>query len=64
MPLKTAMHYLEGSWFWQVTQYTPLDKFNDWGWRGSNIFVPVLRGNGTKMAPTGDRFDQPTGQMR
>ena len=29
-----------------------------------NIFVPVLSENGTKIAPTGDRFDQPPGQMR
>ena len=28
------------------------------GGRGCNIFVPVLGGNGTKIAPTGDRFDQ------
>ena len=34
------------------------------GWRGCNIFVPVLRGNGTKIAPTGDKFDQPPGQIR
>ena len=40
------------------------DKFNDWGGRGCNIFVPVLRGNGTKIVSTGDRFDQPPGQMR
>ena len=40
------------------------DKFNDWGERGCNIFFPVLGGNGTKIAPTGDRFDQPPGQMR
>ena len=39
------------------------DKFNDWGGRGCNIFVPVMGGNGTKIAPTGDRFDQPPGQM-
>ena len=32
--------------------------------RGCNDFVPVLRGNGTKVAPTGDIFDQPPGQMR
>ena len=32
--------------------------------RGCNIFVPVLGGNGTKIAPTGDIFDQPSGQMR
>ena len=30
--------------------------------RGCNIFVPVLGGNGTKIAPTGDIFDQPPGQ--
>ena len=41
-----------------------IDKFNDWGARGCNIFVPVLGGNGTKIAPTGDIFDQPPGQMR
>ena len=29
------------------------------GRRGCNSFVPVLRGNGTKIAPTGDIFDQP-----
>ena len=33
------------------------------GRRGCNNFVPVLRGNGTKIAPTGDRFDQPSGGM-
>ena len=40
------------------------DKFNDWGGRGCNIFVPILGGNGTKIAPTGDIFDQSPGQMR
>ena len=30
---------------------------------GCNIFVPVLGGNGTKIAPTGDIFDLPPGQM-
>ena len=34
------------------------------GGRGCNIFVPVLRGKGTKIAPTGDIFDQPPGQIR
>ena len=29
------------------------DPFNDWGGRGCNKFVPVLGGNGTKIAPTG-----------
>ena len=33
------------------------------GW-GCNIFVPVLGGNGTKIAPTGNIFDLPPGQMR
>ena len=34
------------------------------GGGGCNIFVPVLGGNGTKLAPTGDMFDQLPGQMR
>ena len=34
------------------------------GGRGCNKFVPVLGGNSTKIAPTGDIFDQPPGQMR
>ena len=34
------------------------------GGRGCNIFVPVLGGNGMKITPTGDIFDQPPGQMR
>ena len=34
------------------------------GGRGCNKFVLVLGGNGTKIAPTGDMFDQPAGQMR
>ena len=32
--------------------------------RGCNKFVPVLGGNCTKIASTGDIFDQPPGQMR
>ena len=32
------------------------DKFNDWGGRGCKIFVPVLRGKGTKIAAL--KFDQ------
>ena len=31
--------------------------------RGCNKFVPVLRGNGTKVAPTGDICVQPPGEM-
>ena len=44
--------------FWSI------DKFNDWGGRGCNVFFPVLGGDGTIIAPTGDIFDQPSGQMR
>ena len=33
------------------------------GGRGCNKFVPVLRGNGTKKAPSGYIFDQPPGGM-
>ena len=32
--------------------------------RVCNKCVPVLGGNGTKIAPTGDIFNQPLGQMR
>ena len=32
------------------------------GGRGCNIFFPVLGGDGTKIAHTGDIFDQPPGQ--
>ena len=35
------------------------DAFNDWGGRECNNFVPVLGGNGTKIAPTGDIFEHP-----
>ena len=31
--------------------------------RGCNKFVPVLKGNGTKIAPTGDICVQPPGEM-
>ena len=40
-----------------------VDPFDDWG-EGCNDFVPVLGGNGTKIAPTGDIHDQYPGQMR
>ena len=33
------------------------------GGRGCNNFIPVLRGDGTKMAPTGDIFDETPGEM-
>ena len=34
------------------------------GGGGCNIFVRVVGGNGTKIAPPGDIIDQPPGQMR
>ena len=33
------------------------------GGRGCNKFAPVLRGDGTKTAPTGDIFDEPPREM-
>ena len=33
--------------------------FNDWGGQGCHNFVPVLGGDGTKMARTGDLLDHP-----
>ena len=40
-----------------------LESFNDWGGRGCRKFVPVLKGDGTKIAPPGDIFGQPSGEM-
>ena len=49
----------------QLPKELPKGQSNDWGaGRDCNIFVPVLRGNDTKIAPIGDIFDQPPGQMR
>ena len=42
----------------------PQESFNDWGGRGCRKFVPVLGENGTKIAPLGDIFEQPPGEMR
>ena len=33
------------------------------GGRGCNNFVPVLGGDGTRVAPPEDLFDQPPGEM-
>ena len=41
------------------------ESFNIWGGgRGCNKFFPVLGGDGTKIAPPGDLFDQPPGEMK
>ena len=37
--------------------------FNDGGGRGCRKFIPVLVGDGTKIVPPGDVFDQPPGEM-
>ena len=44
--------------------YEVIESFNDWGggW-GRHKFVPVLGGDDTKVAPPGDLFDQPPGEM-
>ena len=39
------------------------ESFNDWGGRGCRKFVPVLKGDGTKIAPPRDIFDQPAGEL-
>ena len=40
------------------------ETFNDWGGgQGCHNFVPVSGGDGTKIAPPGDLFDQPPGKM-
>ena len=33
------------------------------GGRGCNKFVPVFGGDGTRIAPSGDLFDQPPREM-
>ena len=41
-----------------------LELFNDWGGGGGcHKFVPFLGGDGTKIAPLGDLFDQPPGEI-
>ena len=42
--------------------YNKFESFNDWGDRGCRTFVPVLKGDGTKIASPGDIFDPP-GEM-
>ena len=40
------------------------DPVNDWGGGGGcNNFAPVLVGDGTKVAPTGDIYAQPLDEM-
>ena len=39
------------------------ESFNDWGGWGCNKFVPVLGGDGTKIFPPRECFDQPPGEM-
>ena len=40
-----------------------VESFNDRGGRGFHNFVPIFGGDGTKIAPPGDLFDQPPGEM-
>ena len=42
---------------------TSLEPFNDWGGRGCHNLVPVLEGDGMKIASPGDVFDQPPGEI-
>ena len=47
-----------------LTGMMGVESFNDWGSRGCRKFVPVMGGDDTKIAPPGDIFDQPPGEMR
>ena len=40
-----------------------VESFNDWGGWGCRKFVPFLGGDSTKIASTGDIFDEPPGEM-
>ena len=39
------------------------ESFNDWGRGECREFIPVLGGDGTKIAPLGDIFDKHPGEM-
>ena len=41
----------------------PHGPFSDWDGGGYRKFVPVLGGDGTKLAPIGDIFNQPSGEL-
>ena len=43
--------------------YTQVSRSTIEGRRGCHKFVPVLGEDGTKIAPSEDLFDQPTGEM-
>ena len=47
----------------EALPYRIWESFNDWGGRGCRKFVPVSKEDGTKIAPPGDIFDQPPGEM-
>ena len=41
----------------------PHKPFSDWDGGGCRRFVPFLGGDGTKLAPIGDIFNQPSGEL-
>ena len=41
----------------------PHGPLSDWEGRGCRNFFPVLVGDGTKLAPIGDIFNQPSGEL-
>ena len=48
--------------FGKVDNDSQKESFNKWGGRGCHSFAPVLGGDGTKITPPGDLFDQPPGE--
>ena len=53
----------KGDVIYTTQRYLSAESFNDWGGRGCNKLVPVLRGDGTKIASPGDLLDQLPGEM-
>ena len=47
----------------ETSELEIIESFNDWRGRGCHKFVPVVGGDGTKMAPPGDLLDQPLSEM-
>ena len=57
-PKRAPKRFAFLSWVWGEEE-----SFNDWGGRGCHKFVPGMAGDGTKIAPPGDIFDQSPDEM-
>ena len=56
-------HILDDKIFRAARPAIKPESLNDWGGRACRKFVPGLGEDGSKIAPSGDIFDQPPGRM-